>query len=64
MNDEVYLIQLQGGVYQITVPKDKSIEEWEYKLIDALKESPDFLWLGNGRFIVSDTSAQRVNENE
>jgi len=54
--EEVYLIQLEGGVFQITVPRDKPFEDWEYTLINALKESPDFLWLGDGKFIVSKVS--------
>lgn len=52
MIEQVYLITLKGGVYQICVPSGEPIEEWEYELIDKLKESPDFLWLGNGKFIV------------
>ena len=56
MSESVYLIQCESeGLYQITVPRQKPIEDWEYELIDALKASPDFLWLGNGKFIIHDS---------
>ena len=59
--EEAFLITLKGGIYQICVPRKKPVEDWEYELIDALKESPDFLWLGNGKFIIQ-SSKESANE--
>ena len=64
MIDEVYLITHNAGIYQICVPSGKPIEEWEYQLIEKIKDSPDFPYLGNGKFIVSNSSVETITEEE